>query len=155
MKRLPLVDHGPCQACGKRILKPSCGARQWKVCDRVCRAANMRGKRSRAFKTGTYVKDGYRHHLVPASCKKYVREHRIVAEWMIGRKLRKNEVVHHVNGNGLDNRPINLQVMTISAHVTLHKTGQTHTRATKRKLRQIALTQTRHRTPRGQFTSGA
>jgi len=37
-------------------------------------------------------------------------EHRAVMERMIGRKLTKNETVHHKNGNRRDNRPENLEL---------------------------------------------
>ncbi len=47
-------------------------------------------------------------------------EHRIVAENMIGRSLKKSEVVHHINGDIRDNRPENLQVMTRKEHAELH-----------------------------------
>ena len=36
--------------------------------------------------------------------------HRWAAEKKIGRKLKKGEVVHHKNGNSLDNSPDNLKV---------------------------------------------
>ena len=49
-------------------------------------------------------------------------EHRVVAEFMIGRKLKKNEIVHHKNEDKRDNRPDNLQVMTINEHTRLHAT---------------------------------
>ncbi len=42
--------------------------------------------------------------------------HRIVAEQEIGRKLKAGEVVHHINGNILDNRPENLEVMLSQSH---------------------------------------
>ena len=49
------------------------------------------------------------------------RAHRVIAERKIKRKLRKGEVVHHKNGDHLDNDPGNLQVMLRSAHISLHQ----------------------------------
>lgn len=72
--------------------------------------------------------NGYRMILRPehseADSKGYVREHRIVMEEKLGRPLRKNELVHHINGDKLDNRPENLEVMTKAEHVSLHHAGK-------------------------------
>lgn len=46
----------------------------------------------------------------------YVYEHRVVAEQIIGRRLIKDEVVHHKNGKRWDNRPENLEVMNKFEH---------------------------------------
>ena len=47
-------------------------------------------------------------------------EHRLVAEAVLRRRLRRNEVVHHLNDDGQDNRPENLAVMARGAHIGMH-----------------------------------
>jgi len=49
-----------------------------------------------------------------------ISEHRILAEFKLGRKLKFDEVVHHDNYNGLDNTFDNLIVMTKEDHDKLH-----------------------------------
>lgn len=53
-------------------------------------------------------------------------EHRIIMEIYIGRKLNKEEVVHHKNGVKYDNRIENLEVMTISQHSKYHYLNRNH-----------------------------
>lgn len=48
-------------------------------------------------------------------------EHRLIIEKHLGRKLNKDEHVHHINENKKDNRLENLVVMSAQAHMYIHK----------------------------------
>lgn len=61
--------------------------------------------------TGSGIKGGSRG---------YIRRSRYIVECYIGRYLTPNEPVHHINGDKLDDRIENLQVMTHSEHSRLH-----------------------------------
>ena len=50
----------------------------------------------------------------------HIYEYRLIAARTIGRPLRADEVVHHVNGDHTDNRPENLEVMTQGEHLMAH-----------------------------------
>lgn len=51
------------------------------------------------------------------------REHRVVMETVLGRKLHRDEVVHHINEVKSDNRPENLRVETRASHNRKHAKG--------------------------------
>lgn len=71
------------------------------------RERNSEAKRRRGSGKG-YTKVNGRH------------AHRVVAEKMIGRPLRSDEIVHHIDGNKRNNNPGNLKVMTQSEHIREH-----------------------------------
>ena len=50
-----------------------------------------------------------------------VTEHVYKVENVLSRKLKKNEVVHHINGIKLDNRNCNLLICDRSYHGLLHQ----------------------------------
>lgn len=61
----------------------------------------------------------YRPDSSMANSRGYVMEHRLVMAEKIGRPLKPNENVHHINGKRDDNRPENLDLW-----VTMQPTGQ-------------------------------
>lgn len=67
---------------------------------------------------GCVDEHGYRKIHIGRS--RYRREHRVFMEQYLGRKLDINEVVHHINGDKLDNRIENLKVMSKQEHDSLH-----------------------------------
>lgn len=87
-----------------------------------------KGKRYAKNKWGGHKKarkDGYIGVYVPehpyANKDGYVMEHRLVMEEMLGRYLKENEIVHHINSNREDNRPENLMIFNSTKdHIKYH-----------------------------------
>ncbi|MBU0846880.1 HNH endonuclease [Patescibacteria group bacterium] len=56
------------------------------------------------------------HHGHPRTRKGYVYQHILVWEKAHGKMLPKDWIIHHLNGEGLDNRPENLVAMPRKEH---------------------------------------
>lgn len=74
-----------------------------------------------------------RHSLADANG--YVLEHRYIMCEHLGRILKADEVIHHINGIKTDNRVENLRVMSNSEHTILHHTGSKRSELTKLNIR--------------------
>lgn len=69
-----------------------------------------------------YEENGYLSVYVDGYNKKNnAKQHRLVMETYLGRRLDKDEVVHHINGDTKDNRIENLVVMSRGDHSRLHR----------------------------------
>jgi hypothetical protein len=53
-------------------------------------------------------------------------EHRVVMERILGFRLPRDLVVHHIDGNKRNNRPENLSVMRLRDHSSLHWSPESH-----------------------------
>jgi hypothetical protein len=93
---------------------------------------DMHGVNNPCWKGGTCVnKQGYRLMLLSkddplfsmATGHGYVLEHRYVMAKSLGRCLTKEEVVHHKNGDKLDNRLENLELLLNNEHSIGHSKG--------------------------------
>lgn len=80
------------------------------------------GNKASNWKGGVMIVDGYRYIYSPThpnrTKMKYVCEHRLEMEKYLGRILTRNEVVHHINGNKLDNRIENLMLYSSTGEHT-------------------------------------
>jgi predicted nucleic acid-binding Zn ribbon protein len=119
------VANKVCKNCGKDFTIPFCWEKKFEnagqYCSRECfhdyskKNGTYFGDKVRGQGTGTFTDAfGYVHEYDPIR-QKYIRQHRLVMERMLGRPLEKGEKVHHKNGKRDDNRPENLELI-LGAH---------------------------------------
>lgn len=74
------------------------------------------------YKHKIYQENGYNVIFINGYNKKgNAKQHRVIMEKYICRKLRQDEIVHHINGIKNDNRIDNLKIMTVSEHNSYHR----------------------------------
>jgi len=107
-----------CKYCGVEFKTyPSRVKKGWGLyCSHRCHSNFEIGENSPCW-LGGWVQDGYKWITKGG---KRILEHRYVLEQVLGRKLEENEIVHHLDGNKLNNHPENLQIMTHRDHAILH-----------------------------------
>jgi hypothetical protein len=69
--------------------------------------------------TYRYINEGYIRILLPNGSRIY--EHVLIMENYLGRKLNKDEIVHHKNKVKTDNRIRNLELTNRSEHMKIHQ----------------------------------
>lgn len=78
-----------------------------------------KGKNHYSWKEGITNKRGYIY--ITTNDGRRMFKHTLIAEKALGRELKRNEIVHHINGNKSDNRNCNLLICDKSYHGWLEK----------------------------------
>lgn len=91
-----------------------------KFCSRKCHRKHqktLRGIFTNNYKGGHIREDGY---IVVWSNGKFYYKHRLIMEKSLGRKLKKSEIVHHLDGDTTNNSLENLVITNRADHLILH-----------------------------------
>lgn len=89
------------------------------------------GSKNPRWKGGIKIENQYKYIYCPTHpfcVKGYVAEHRLVMEKHLGRTLLQSEIIHHINGNKLDNRIENLMCVSRGEHNKLHNRGNQYSK---------------------------
>jgi ribosomal protein L37AE/L43A len=103
--------------CGKQFIVNSNSTKRH-CCSKCANQRQGRGYDSPHWKGGRAFRQasGYTRIYVPGTRWKYMQEHRYIMEQHLGRKLSRNEEVHHINGIKDDNRLENLELVQRDKH---------------------------------------
>ena len=119
-----------CVVCGKQIERPRFRTPLHRsTCGIICRNRliaktrtnwNLSGANNPAWKGGIKKDQGYVYVMKKNHPKRnkagYVKRANLIMEKMIGRMLKKDEMVHHRDGNRANDNPENLRLMKRRPH---------------------------------------
>lgn len=132
-----LQNPPPCEACGGPITPPE-NSRvhaeyllERRFCSKRCEGKGKRGDAHPMWRGGKGVStQGYRVIRVNGKPK---LEHRHVMEQVLGRPLKRSEIVHHRDGDKLNNDPSNLELVDRASHIVMHRPHEEHTPESRRR----------------------
>jgi hypothetical protein len=122
-----------CEICGNKLkTQPSrISIGRGRFCSQQCTGkyrSTLRGEKNPCWRGGRVKYGEYWFLYKPdhPHCRnnKYVQEHRLVMEKKIGRYLKPDELVHHINHIKTDNRIENLEIIDKSNHHKHHSKGE-------------------------------
>lgn len=116
-----------CDECGKSFYKRKSIIRKMNFCSMHCLGKyTSKNNPETSFKKNENPKPK-RKYLIKQVNGKIVNVHRLLMEEHLGRKLDPLEHVHHINGDTLDNRIENLQILSQREHgiITAHEHKET------------------------------
>lgn len=135
-----------CKYCGLQVAEYYYKARfkgYKKTCDNHNGYNFRKGELNPAWKGGKIKdKDGYIRILAPhlhnkKGASRYMLEHRMIVESSIGRRLEKDEIVHHLNGIRSDNRIENLEIIKISFDGKTNHETWTYPKALQKRIKDL------------------
>jgi hypothetical protein len=121
-----------CEQCGKRFSVAPYRVRKSRkharFCSLRCWNISQRGK-TRRPRTDYRYKHSGGYICVRVAPNIYELEHRVIVAKALARPLRRDEHVHHINGDRADNRLDNLLLVSASEHAKLHPDWPQYQRA--------------------------
>jgi len=117
-----VIDQITCAHCGAVKVFPKGSLFIYpKYCSRSCanRAHVRKGEQNNKWKGGKYKhSDGSSYTRLED--RGYKADYRIAMEKKFGRKLQKDEIVHHIDGNHFNDDLSNLMVVSRREHARIH-----------------------------------